>query len=764
MKTRKIGTLWFWVLLILSAEFVLADDFGNLPLQQQYVKALEPWIPAAMTEIHFLADDMATYGLAQSGHWYMQAHDTAFTAFAVLGTDPNTDEKRAGATKEELRKIALAMLRYTLRSHRAGGGACTDGQPWGHSWISSLGLERLSIGVEALKPFLDEELQKLYAKVCASEADFQCTQPLRAGLTHGNRPESNMWNGSVCIRAAVLNPESPNVPKWREKAICLFLNALSRPSDEKNTDIVDGKPVSARYVAANVFEEGGCNHHGYQNIGYMYITESNMVMLHFWAKCEGITPPDALYHNALKQWKIMKACTFNDGRLARVGGDSRVRYCYCQDYAILVWLMARDPFGDADTEAFERGWLKQVRTEQAANAASGWFMAERLDTLRQLSPLYFLRLEGDKACTLAHGAFIRRVFDIDAKPKTKVDAPTQWHDDYHGTWLQRGVNRFASWTWMGAMRPTGLCVPSDGSDLAEWQYNLSTQIFGVGMSNHNKPVQWLGHFFDGGFATCGICDALSTGGLAEGDNHPKIAKVYLAYVALPDDQTVVVLQKAEIQNDVYLRRVRGLALSVPNDVFNHFQRTFTTAAGTQTVRAIPEKFTVLENAGNWLSVDGKLGVVSIYGGTPKVARLAERQIPLVIAGQAPKPGGGYLYCEEISQEIVEKTRYYARGTNAVDCAAVILTADAESTKTLASDGVQNLSPENPALRAVTVRAANGHTYGIVVNFSAADVSFDANVLFGETAKPLTDTPAATVPAVIVPAAIAPNDVRVFEVK
>jgi hypothetical protein len=64
-------------------------------------------------------------------------------------------------------------------------------------------------------------------------------------------------------------------------------------------------------------------------------------------------------------WQVVRTCTFPDGRLWRIGGDSRVRYCYCQDYAIPVWMFAQDRFGDRAARVFEERWLDQVEALRA---------------------------------------------------------------------------------------------------------------------------------------------------------------------------------------------------------------------------------------------------------------------------------------------------------------------------------------------------------------------------------------------------------------
>lgn len=743
MKTR---IFLFFPLLILcglifsfpcpiKTQLKASEPAGNTSaesLHTLYIRALEPWIKAARQEVRFLNKELAIYGLAQHGHWYMQAHDTAFCAYAVLGTDPETDETRTGMSKAELRKTALAMLRYTLRTHRAGGSVCTDGIAWGHTWISQLGLERMSAGIDALNDYLDPELRSLYAKVYASEADYLLTVPLLAGLTKNNDPESNMWKGATLFRAACLNPEHKNATLWRKTSQKYFINSMAVPSDQNNPSVFDGMKVSDVWVGANMFDSRACNHHAYQNVGYMNITLSNLALLHFWCKRHDFAPPESLYFNALAQWEVVKACTFNDGRLLRVGGDTRIRYCYCQDYAIFVWMLAHDKFGDCDTEAFERGWLKQVFREQSNNP-SGWYMFRRLEDLWNVSPLYFTRIEGDKACSLASAAYWHRIFDFKKITPKKITAPTSWHDDFHGAWLQKGPKRIAFWVWQGAHKASGLCVPSQRSDMAEWQYNLAGQIFGTGTKNICMPKHWTGFSFDGGFATCGQSKIISSGSLAEGDHTPEIGTLNLAFCALPDDQTVVVVQRAKSKTSNYLRRVRGLALSIPNDVFNNFERTVFTAEGSKKLSCLPKQFELLGNKSNWLNIDDALGVIALYGGNPQVARLSKPQVMIHHEGQ-PKAIGGNLYCEEISQSPSEGITFIRENSIIFDCASVLLTADAETARRYAEQkSARRIAADDPDLLLLIVKGADKVDYCLAINISEKDKKINAEKTFDKQA-------------------------------
>ena len=717
-----------------------AVSTAETSLQLRYLRTLEPWIKAAVTEIHRPDPNTAVYGLGYDGHWYIQAHGTAFTAFAVLAADPNADESRMGLSRSEMRKTALDMLRYSLRAHRGGGGVCVNGKPWGNSWISSLALERMSFGIEALDEFLDDELKTLYRNVSESEAECLLNIPVPAGLVENNHPESNMWNGSALFRAAILQPEHPHAALWKERASDCLVNSISVPSDATNETLVDGKPVKDRLVGANMFESMACNHHGYLNVGYMYLTLSNLAIFHFYCKKKGIEPPEALYHHAERLWNVIKACTFPDGRFIRIGGDTRIRYSYCQDYAIPVWLLARDHFGDADVTKFEHGWIDIVNREQAANP-SGWFMKLRLQGLADISALYFQRVEGDKACTLAFGAYWHRIFDFDKFPRKETIAPDNWYDEHHGAWFQRGEKRFASWCYEGATKTTGLCLPSGASDMAEWQFNLAGQISGMGLQDSCAVHAKTGFSFDGGFATAGRHRTISEAPTAEGQGIEPTAIVDVACCVLPDDQTMIVIQRAKTEFPNYLKRVRGLSLSVPNDVFNGFTRKIFSDSGTKTLQGIPDKFELAEFSGRWLNVDDKLGVVEIYGGAPKVARVASRQINIRTGDPRQlhfnsRAAGGLLYVEEICQTSSEGVRFFGANETLFDCAAAILVADAETTKSSASKVFKQVAHPSPNVRAVLVTDAFGKQYLIAANFQKEEISIDVALLAGRPCTPL----------------------------
>ncbi len=549
-----------------------------------YLRLLEPWVKAFREYCYTppARKELLCYGTGFNG-WGMQTHQKAFAAIAVLAADPGTDSGRTGMSRTELLDSALRMLRFTLESHVEGSYQCEDGTSWGHTWISALGVERMMHGVEAVEALLTAEDRELLRRVLVSECDWLLDHyeivghPLNE--SGRNKPESNLWNGSLLHRTAALYPDTPRAEVYREKGSRFLVNAVSVASDALSAAVVDGRPVSEWFVGDNFLEESyALNHHGYLNVGYMVICLSNAAMLHFTFKRLGTAPPEALYHHVRELWNTVKPMLFPDGRLIRLGGDTRVRYCYCQDYLLPALLLAADVFGDGDCPALEAGWLGQVQAEMAANG-DGSYLSARCAELKRVSPLYYTRLESDRAVSLSYGAYWRRLFNRLPEGRGEGGAykpavPYVWKDTYHGACFIKGERRIASWTWLAAEGPQGLCLPADGSDLAEWRYNLAGRIQGTGVLNEYQTVSHAHRMFEGGFVTWGKALACSGELLAEQQSRDVLAVSQTVFAALPDDCTVIALQYARTVTRSYISSVRGLLLHVPNDVFNGSRRTY----------------------------------------------------------------------------------------------------------------------------------------------------------------------------------------------
>ncbi|NLF32795.1 MAG: hypothetical protein GX591_18135 [Planctomycetes bacterium] len=674
---------------------------------------LTRWAEAA--EAHWCPVEdgrLGVYGTGYNG-WGVQTNQKYLAAMALLGARGD----------EHARARALAALRYNLATHVSGGRARMDGSRWGHTWISALGIERMMFGVYLLEPFMADDDRRAVDRVLASEADWLLTHyDVAANLWNvmgGNKPESNLWNGCISWRAAEHCPDHPHAGAWREKARCFLINAVSVPADIG---------VEPRNVgAANFFPNYALDHHGYMNVGYMVICTSNAAMLHFDLKARGFSRPAELDHHEVELWETIRRMIFADGRLARLGGDSRVRYAYCQDYLLPAVLYAADALGDGHAGQLATGVVELMAREYDHNGDGTFFSRRLAGSTGGASPLYSTRLESDRACVLAMAVRYAELMDDAARvASSESDYETSvaggWCEPLYGAVMHRCPTRLASFVWPACdVRQNvsmGLCTPPGDGHLVEWVRNLAGRVEFVntpydGVMTNSVPAavvrRWIGTF-DGGFATIGEIIEGTKVEQAEGWKGEDLARQRLAYVALPDGHTVVGLQRcAAGGRRFYLTEVQGLRLNVANDLFNDFQRTLATEAGRTVVTTPAPRDELIDLHSRWVNVDDRLGAIGLYG----AETMHLRRTPRRCAGRYES-----LHVEQFAWSARLGAHDVMGGAVLFDVGWLAVSAlDAAATAELAAANRHAALADLPAgLRGVRVRAADGAEYAVIANF------------------------------------------------
>lgn len=615
-----------------------------------YLELLKPWLAKLPSFLRKSAFNPALtcYGTGESAHWPTQSNCNVFAALAVLGTAPDLDDGALPMKRDEILATSIELLRYAMATHLTGHDLASDGRQWGHHWISVLGLERMAHGVNAIRDFLTEQDRDNLKRMMISESDWLLEfYPVEAGLIGSsgkNKPESNIWNGGMLLRTALDYPDAPNRDRYLEKATAFFLNGLSHPLDAACETKFRDKPVREWHAGFNFTPNWSLDHHAYLNVGYIVVSLSNLAMIHFYCKERSYEAPPELYWHLEEVWQITKRFTFPDGRLLRIGGDTRARYTYCQNYAIPVWLMAADLFGDRDAAQFERGFLAQMKCEQEYSGDGG-FYTKRLDNIRRINYYYYARLESDAPLCLSYGAYWRRKFQLAQCPEQPAaNSPCAWQDEYHGATLNRSRGAIRSWVWHGAQGPTGLCVPASRSDMAEWQGNLHGSLLST-----QTPEATQGDSvhceFDGGFLNYGECFWRETAPLGEGEQVYDYARHRIVCAALPDAKTMLVLERAVIQKEITLDSVRGIGVKIPNDLFNGSSRRYRTTGFDAVLPGNPGKEDSRAIPSNHLLVDDALAVTALYG-TDKLT-VYRPAIPPIVIRKAHGPWLHSLYADEI---------------------------------------------------------------------------------------------------------------------
>lgn len=651
------------------------------PASLDFARAAVPFLRALPRFVRGVPGEpsLLHYGSGESGHWAVQINQQVAGALACLASLPPETLAEAGCAQSaaELRDMALAMTRYSLRTHRTGDLDCTDGKKWGRHWISVLGYERMIPGLDLLREFFTADDEAHLRTLVECECDYRMNEyELVAdpdASTGRNKPESNIWNGAFLLRAAAdmaaraARSEEGTCFAWRERGTDFLVNGLSFPDDAENATAVLGKSVRERFVGANYFSDGALDHHGYLNVGYAYVCLSNLALLYFSFKRRGLPPPEGFMHNLRRVWEWCKRCTFHDGRLLRIGGDSRARYTYCQAFALQGWHLAWDLWRDEDTARFARGYLALVAREQAENP-DGTFYGKRLAAMRAESPWWETRLECDPftvLATSAHwaagecvcgaarsplraGSAIRgavadaasadsSVLPVRASGETAAltDLPL-WIGAYHGAALLRtlgAVRSVVARAFCGPTRPnarnfheTGpaaLCLPENRSDMAEWSGNLFAFI---GLRGPKHVGSATVEETPGGFRWLWEGDLLEDNPLGEGEDRYPVLRRRCSAEAMPDGRTMRISDRVECIKETTLPvGFRALNLQIPNDIYNGHKRVYT--AGDQSApicetRSYPPAGQIIETNSTFLEIDGALRVRSLSGKRLRILRPA----------------------------------------------------------------------------------------------------------------------------------------------
>lgn len=711
----------------------MTDDFSAA--RDVAAKCLERWMPFSERYLYRPSDrpDLACFG---SGYntWGVQTNQKYIGSLATLAAwrsqcngTPAQDDPAFART--------VTALRYSLASHHTGDYHCADGTRWGHTWISVLGIERMMHGLDWLEPHLPDDLRRGVAQLLANEADYQLGVPVVAGLwmkDGRNKPESNIWNGAICARAALHNPDHPNVRAWMQKAHEYWLNGISVPADAHDDTVIEGRPLRQWHLGANFFPNYALDHHGYLNVGYMVICLSNIAMLHYSYRLRGLETPQTLFHHAKDLWDVVRRLIFADGRLLRIGGDTRIRYCYCQDYLLPTLVLAADYWGDPNAAHLLKGAVDLIRREQEDNT-DGSFVFGRLGHIARENPYYYTRLESDRSVVLSMVlAWLTQMTVKQTGRYEEASLAGNWCEQEHGAVMHRCPTRVASWSWRASEPPQGLCLPPDRGDMAEWAENLAGSLRAIGQRGKRTVEAYTIQPFDGGFLTAGTVLDGTEVQLPESWKAAFSAHHRIVFAALPDGHTVVRLEVADLPpRRVYLGSWAGVNLSIPNDLYNGRVRRYVTAAGPMELRSYVGPQQVLNLASPWVNVDDAIGVIGIYGAdTWSVLRTGQQM-------------GGYAF-----GNILVDTLCYGLQTEPADVTGparildnaclVLSSVDSERTGRLHADGsatrlscVDAATGKAPAdVRAVQVRGLDGREYVLVANFSDSNQQVVADAMKG----------------------------------
>lgn len=675
-----------------------------MPFLSDYKALMQPFCEFARQNIRAVDDNVSYYGTGEAAHWAVQSNFNVAGGLAVLGE---------ATGDQDLLELGLKLFRYNMECHKTGSRMSEGNHQWGGSWITVLGLERMVMGQLVLEKYLTDDEREAFKRLRLYEADWllESMEVVAAmdNTTGKNKPESNYWNGSFLFRTAMDYPDCPNRERYLEKSRSFLLNAISHPLDAASVTKYGGRELRDWHVGFNFTPNYSLDHHGYMNVGYSVVTLSQAAYLYFYCKeRKWDFPAEGLLH--LKDlWNVVKKMIFPDGRLIRIGGDTRARYCYCQMYLLPVLLMMEDLYGESESAAWEKGMLELLKAERKYNA-DGSFFGSRLADMRYQSYYYYVRLESDPFAVLAMGLAVRSKYDLPQEEKISLAEEITWSDDFHVADLIRNEQSVRSMVRRAGEGPMALAVPTNESNLAEWTGNGFTQI-----QNHFVlPISTAGFHksFPGGFVSSGSTEYEEKNCWGEGEGMFRniVAVSQSACAALPDGKTMLVLEKVTACKAFNPISWRGIGWKVPNDQLNNEARIYRGENFELKLNKLSGKGAIETNS-RWLNVDDKLTLLLGYGADSlKIYAPAER---LAIIKNARAMSS--LYVEEICSRVEKDiTCFWQTGEVLSDTgyAAIAGITAGES----ADYKLQQLTTDNPDLRVVEFTADNGRKWQFAANF------------------------------------------------
>jgi hypothetical protein len=283
----------------------LARRLEPILLQQaRYLAAqLRPWEqdPRAMLLTDVRSNE---HGIRPNSH-------TAY-GLAMLSRVLPDEAFAAGFTRNDARQGAIAILRFVLPTHGAGGRRCADDKPWHSQWQSALWAFSAGKAAWLLWDELEPQLRRLAAHMIADEANRFVNEPPPCSVTPRTRTDSNIWNSQILSLACCMFPDHPDREKWRENAIRWILNAFATSRDLEDGTIYDGRPLREWLVGANIHDDYTLENHNRVHPDYMSAIHLgfHQRQIYQWA---AMPAPQALAFNVQKIYGSLKKMMFPDG-------------------------------------------------------------------------------------------------------------------------------------------------------------------------------------------------------------------------------------------------------------------------------------------------------------------------------------------------------------------------------------------------------------------------------------------------------------------
>ena len=271
------------------------------------VALLHPW-EKDQTALLLTTGASSEHGIRPNAH-------AAFGLAVIHRTMPQL-EMDAGAK-------AIALLRFVLATHGAGGKTCADGKPWRDQWQSAHWATSAGQAAWLLWDDLDPQMKWLAARMICDEADrfIAALPPMQ--IERDTKAEENAWNSQVMALAYNMFPKHPRGERYREAAIRWQISALATARDLAREDAIDGRAIRAwlkGLSGANLHDDYTLENHDRVHPDYMS-TPRMLLYQRLMYEWGGNKPPAAIEFNVKQVYANLKKLSFADGGFVYPNGQ-----------------------------------------------------------------------------------------------------------------------------------------------------------------------------------------------------------------------------------------------------------------------------------------------------------------------------------------------------------------------------------------------------------------------------------------------------------
>lgn len=300
-----------------------------------------------------------------SSETYIRPNATGVAGLSFLYRFGKYEPGVVGISKKALlQQEIIPMLRYLVRTHKAGDLKTDDGKAWGNAWQSAHWAAALGNAAWYVWEELPADIQKGARLVVAHEADRIANTPPPHQLNLDSKSEENAWNSQIISSALLLMPHDPRYTKWEQALQKWAMSSYLRPADSTSTAIIDQLPVAKQFSGANIYDDFTLENHDFVHPDYMgaWIMNAGNDLDYL---LTGRKPLQAFLYNLPPIYKNQERLFLPDGG-----------YCYPngQDWALFRnadWILphaaAVARFNDAGALYFLRAGLETAEKMQQRN-------------------------------------------------------------------------------------------------------------------------------------------------------------------------------------------------------------------------------------------------------------------------------------------------------------------------------------------------------------------------------------------------------------